>query len=76
MMRRYIVGSNHGVNHKFVAAFFGAKENRLAAAAAFRDRQSFGQVQSKITPAASPLNLSFGGKNGSSTGKPGICGTG
>src|SRR6266481_9400876 len=30
--------------HKFVAAFLGAKVNRLSAAAAFRDCQSLGEV--------------------------------
>src|SRR6266436_5229542 len=32
--------------HKRIAAFLGAKENRLPAAAAFRERQSLGQVHS------------------------------
>src|SRR5579859_7827931 len=32
--------------HKLVAAFLRAKENRLTRAAAFRYRQSFGQVHS------------------------------
>ena len=29
----------------------------------------------EMTPAASPISRSLGGKNGSSTGNPGICGT-
>src|SRR5579862_1857865 len=32
--------------HKLVAAFLGAKENRLAAAATFRKRQALGEVHS------------------------------